>query len=494
MAQATGFDVIVVGAGAAGCVVAARLAEDRDRSVVLLEAGPDLRTGGPPELHDGWSLPTTEDWGYEAEPDERGYVRVLRRGRLIGGTSWQTRFAVRGSPVDFDRWSANGNAGWSFEDVLPWFRRIETDLDFAGAPWHGADGPLPITRYRELERSRVHQAAIEALVAAGFPTVDDHNRPGSVGVGTMPMNARDGQRWSSADGWLPAERRPSNLTIRPETTVDAVTMTGSRATGVRLASGEDIAAARVVVSAGVYGSPAVLMRSGIGPAGHLGDVGIRARADLPGVGANLADHPLVSIDPGWRGIGRGHPVLHSIATFRSNLAGSDSPADLLIWLADPEADEPTFALDVVLMKPRSRGTVRLRSTEPGAAPIVVLPAMEDPADAERLAEGYRRGIDVANRPELRQICRESPPTDEGGDAARRLVVEQRYSLPHVVGTCAMGPDPAAGAVVDASGAVHGTDGLFVVDASIIPDAPSGFPHLITLMLAERLADSLRHGG
>jgi choline dehydrogenase len=128
------------------------------------------------------------------------------------------------------------------------------------------------------------------------------------------------------------------------------------------------------------------------------------------------------------------------------------------------------------------------------APIVVLPAMDDPADAERLAEGYRLAIDVANRPELRQICQESPPTDAGADAARRLVVEQRYSLPHVVGTCAMGPDPADGAVVDASGAVHGTDGLFVVDASIIPAAPSGFPHLITLMLAERLADSLRHDG
>jgi len=494
MARATGFDVVVVGAGAAGCVVAARLAEDRGRSVALIEAGPDLGADASPELHDGWSLPTTEFWGYEAEPDERGSVRVLRRGRLIGGTSWQTRFAVRGSPADFDAWAANGNAGWSFEDVLPWFRRIEADVDFPGTPWHGADGPLPISRYGELERSPVHAAAVQALIAAGFPAVDDHNRPGAVGVGAMPMNTRDGRRWSTADAWLPVDRRPANLTIRPDTSVDAVTMAGTRATGVRLASGEDVAATEVVLCAGVYGSPAILMRSGIGPADHLGDLGIRVRADLPGVGANLADHPQVSIDPGWRGTGRDHPILHSIATFRSRLARPDGAADLLFWFADPEADESTFEFAVVLMKPRSRGTVRLRSTEPGAAPIVVLPAMQDSADVERLAEGYRLGIDVANRPELRAICQDPPPMDEGAEAARRLVVAQRYSLPHVVGTCAMGPDPANGAVVDATGRAHGTDGLFVVDASIIPDAPSGFPHLVTIMLAERFADSLRRGG
>jgi choline dehydrogenase len=159
------FDIVVVGGGAAGCVVASRLAERGDRSVLLLEAGPDLRHATPPELRDGWRLPTPPDWGFRSEPDNAGSASPLRRGRLLGGSSWLTRFAVRGSAADFDDWSAAGNPGWAFEDVLPAFRLVETDAEFGDRPWHGDRGPVPITRYPQLEPSAIHAAALRAFEA-----------------------------------------------------------------------------------------------------------------------------------------------------------------------------------------------------------------------------------------------------------------------------------------------------------------------------------------
>jgi choline dehydrogenase len=491
MTRSSEAEVIVVGAGSAGCVVAARLAGS-GRSVLLVEAGPDPGRDLDDTFHDGWNLPAGHDWGYEAEPDERGSVRTLRRGRLVGGTGWQTRFALRGAPSDFNAWAARGNPGWSFEDVLPWFNRVETDQDFGDAPWHGLDGPLPITRYPELRRSEIHEAILEAFLSAGFADVADQNRPGATGVGPMPMNAIGGQRVTTADAWLPEGGRPATLVVRADTLVDAIVLDGDRTTGIRLADGTVLRAGAVVLCAGVFGSPAILLRSGIGSPAGLAAVGIRAQIDLPGVGENLADHPEVDLDPGWRGSGEAGPVLHSIATFRSASTGPEEPPDLLIWTADPGPGEETVSTDVVLMKPRSRGTVRLRSASPVDAPVVALPGLRDPADAVRLAEGVAIGVDVANRPALRRHCTETPAARDR-DALLEHVRGTWYSLPHLVGTCAMGPSPADGAVVDASGKVHGVAGLAVVDASIIPEPPSGFPHLVTIMFAERLASRMVEG-
>ena len=491
MGQRDGFDIVVVGAGAAGCVIARRLSGSGDRSVLLLEAGPDLRSATPAEFRDGWRLPKLPDWGFESEPDATGASGKLRRGRLFGGTSWLTRFAVRGAAADFDAWAASGNTGWTFEEVLPTFRRIEADAEFGDRPWHGDHGPIPITRYPELEPSEIHSAALKAFAALGFPAVEDHNDPMAVGVGRTPMSSRSGERVTALDAYLPAEFSSSRLAVRPDSAVDRVLLDGDRAIGVRLGDGTEIRADAVILAAGTYGSPPILMRAGIGPAEHLRSVGVDVTVDLPGVGANLADHPGVDLDSGWRGRGTDGPILHSIATFRSSSAASGGGPDMMFWASDPEGDEGRFYFDPILLRPLSRGSVRLRSADPTDPPRIALPGVSESADVERLIEGYRIGLELANRPEVRSLAKEPAPADPGDAAAlRRVVVENAYSIPHVVGTCAMGPSRENGSVVDTFGRVHGVAGLAVVDASIIPEPPSGFPHIITIMIAEHLSEKL----
>ena len=481
-------DVVVVGGGAAGCVVAARVASS-SRSVLLLEAGPDLRTKVPEPMRDGWTITREFDWGYRSEPGTNGEPENLRRGRLLGGTSWVTRFTPRGSPADYDDWAARGNPGWGFDEVLPYFRRLETDQEFGDRPWHGSDGPMPSTRYPGADLAAATTAALEAMETAGLGMVDDHNEPGAVGAGRMPMSSRAGVRVTTADAYLPPGGTPAGLTIRGEAEVATVLFDGTRARGVRLTDGTEIDAGRVVLCAGVIGSPAILLRSGVGPADDLRSAGVTPLVDLPGVGANLADHPAVEVPCGayLGGTPPTGPTMHVIATFHSSEQAAGAPPDLMFWVADPAGDPPTFELEVVLVKPRSRGRIRLRSADPGDAPAIELPGVRDPADVRRLAEGYRRGLEVLAQPALRPFLRPAPEPE--GDLHDRIRTEH-YSIPHLVGTCAMGPRGADGAVVDATGSVHGTQSLTVADASIMPDVPSGFTHFPTIMIAERHADEL----
>jgi len=401
-----------------------------------------------------------------------------------------TRFAPRGSPADYDEWEALGCEGWSFDEVLPYLKRLEADADFGDQPWHGDRGPMPVSRYLDLELTEIAAAGLEGLKAAGFPTVEDHNRPGAVGAGRMPMSSRNGIRVTPADSYLPGDMS-TNLSIRPEAHVADIVFEGTRARGVRLVDGAVIEAGWVVLCAGTYGSPPILMRSGIGPADHLRSVEVPVRVDLPGVGANLADHPGVDIDCGFRGPARTAPILHVLATFHSDGRSGDEAPDLMLWLTDPRGDPPIFEIDVGLLKPHSRGTVRLRSADPAEPPRIELPNLRNPSDVERLGEGYRRALEVAARPEIRRLCAEPLPSEpRNADELRALIRANCYSNPHVVGTCSMGPRPDDDAVVDASGRVHGTERLSIVDASIMPSVPSGFTHIPTIMIAERLSEEI----
>jgi choline dehydrogenase len=259
---------------------------------------------------------------------------------------------------------------------------------------------------------------------------------------------------------------------------------------VRLADGSALGADRVILSAGVFGSPGLLLRSGIGPAADLRALGIQVIGDLPGVGGNLADHPAVEVALDVDGPARTRPQLHSIASWHSSAADKAGTPDLLFWLADPIGDPAEFSIEVVLLKPRSRGRVTLRSRDAADPPSIQLPGVDRPEDAARLAEGVSLALAVAGGPDLAAVARPSPGSPGPGADLAAFVATEHYSIPHTVGTCAAGTSAENGAVVDSNGRVHGLSGLYVVDASILPEPLSGFPNLVTMAVAEAIAGRL----
>ena len=483
------WDLIVVGGGAAGCVLATRLSAATNRSVLILEAGPDLRAEMPDDVRDGRRPTFDHDWGYSSQPDSQGSVRALYRGKLLGGcSSTNATFALRGHPADYDGWAAAGNTGWSFADVLPYFCRLETDEDFGWAEWHGSSGPLPIRRYGDGELSDVALAGLEAFGECGFPRIPDANEPGAVGLARVPVNARNGERISTALAYLPLAEGRSNLAIRCDAQVAGLILDNGRVTGVRLLSGEEIRASEVVLSAGAYASPALLMRSGIGPAAALRTLGIPVVADLPGVGQNLIDHPAVSVDLLYDKPVAAMPVFQVVATCHSTGVDSAEAPDLQCMAGGPyQGDPATFFLGAALLKPRSRGSVSLGSIDPAAPPRIDLGYFQVSDDVDRLVEGLDRVQEAAQVSAIKELSSGVQFAPGSEVDLRSWARSKTWTYHHPVGTCAMGVDPSAGAVVDPTCRVHGVEGLWVVDASVMPDIPSANTHLPTIMVAERVA-------
>jgi choline dehydrogenase len=526
------YDVIIIGAGSAGCVLANRLSADPARKVLLLEAGGSDRH---PLIRApiSWHLASQSErfgWGYTAEPEaETGHRSFDQpRGKLLGGTSSiNGQMYSRGNRGDYDGWAAMGLEGWSFDEVLPYFRRAETNWR-GETPFHGGSGPWNVAR--NPKAPIIYPTMIETARNLGYRELDDFHGPSQEGFGMPDFNCRNGQRDSSATAYLAPIGGRSNLTIQTGALVNRLIFQGTRAVGVDYAHGGrtvQVHGQEIIVSAGAFNSPQIMMLSGLGPADHLRSHGIDVVADLPAVGTNLQDHPLVAAgfaasEPlgfeamlrldrlavhalRW-GLTGGGPIGAaplSVQAYIRLLEGSDWPdtqfqVSHVSFMSRPwfpgwrPSAGNQFTAAAMQMRPEGRGSVSLRSADPRDPPRIRLGLLSHPTDRQAARDMLRfiRAF-FATAPLSDIIAGEIFPgrSDQSDDDLDAVIRDTIQVGMHPVGSCAMGLDPAT-SVVDARLKVHGIEGLHIADTSIMPRIVSGNTAAPAVMIGEKLSDMM----
>ena len=485
--------------------------------MLLLEAGPDypeyqhypddLKYGYKP---DASAQGAPHNWTWWAQGSaEQTTMLPAPRGKVVGGTSAiNGQVLLRGVPEDYDSWAAEGNDQWGYINVLPFFRKLETDMDIAD-DFHGGEGPIPVRRFKREEWLPFQQAFVQASLEAGYPEDYDMNAPDSGGVGPIPMNNPEGVRMSTALTFLSAVRHRLNLTVRANVVVRRILFDGKKAVGVEVESGDEVyrvEADQIVLSAGAMASPQLLMLSGVGPAEHLREMGVEVVHELPGVGQNLRDHPIVAVICQVRDDHEQDPLAPRTQTgLRYTATGSHDRNDMQITAssfstpiggADP-FEAGGVRIQCILELADGAGEVRLSANDPHVQPALNYRYLEPARDRERLREAVRISMQLLEHDafgpivdKVLQPSEEDLASDEALDAWMMRTV---FNTTHASGTCKMGPASDPMAVVDQQLNIHGLENIKVADASVMPNVIRANTNCTTIMIGERCAEWLRGG-